>query len=151
VNERLWCPMSRVFGENWTGAFERAKATTDPPTAGLCDELERVRGSGIFTRGSRYVENQDRSTSKLVKRAGRHTQHKLQKILGPTQPRITISDLLRGKMSKFSLEMLLIYAQRLGRHAKIKTTKPREHPRCSAFRALVVGTQGAIPALTINS
>ena len=41
-----------------------------------------------------------------------------------TQPRI--SDLLRGKMSKFSLEMLVIYAEKLGLHTEIRTTAPEK-------------------------
>jgi len=31
--------------------------------------------------------------------------------------------------TKFSLEMLLIYAQKLGLHAEIKTTEARKHAR----------------------
>lgn len=65
--------------------------------------------------------------TKIVRRVGRYTQHELQKILSTSQPRV--SDLLHGKMSKFSLEMLLIYAQKLGLHAEIKTTKARKQAR----------------------
>ncbi|MFZ1137802.1 MAG: hypothetical protein WAN76_01400 [Candidatus Sulfotelmatobacter sp.] len=36
-----------------------------------------------------------------------------------------MSDLLRGKMSKFSLEMLVIYAEKLGLRTEIKTRKGR--------------------------
>ncbi len=65
--------------------------------------------------------------SKIVKRAARHSQQELQSLLHTTQPRI--SDLLRGKMSKFSLEMLVIYAQKLGLRPEIKTTTPKKPSR----------------------
>jgi predicted XRE-type DNA-binding protein len=65
--------------------------------------------------------------TKIVRRAGHYTQQELQKILSTSQPRI--SDLLHGKMSKFSLEMLLIYAQKLGFNAEIKTTEARKQAR----------------------
>ena len=57
--------------------------------------------------------------SKVVKRAARYSQKQLQTILGEPQPRV--SELLRGKMSKFSLEMLVIYAEKLGLRTKIRT------------------------------
>jgi predicted XRE-type DNA-binding protein len=59
--------------------------------------------------------------SKIVKRAARYSQKQLQTILDESQPRV--SDLLRGKMSKFSLEMLVIYAEKLGLHTEIKTKR----------------------------
>ncbi|MFZ0284002.1 MAG: XRE family transcriptional regulator [Terriglobales bacterium] len=55
----------------------------------------------------------------IVKAASRHSQRALQKILQTSQPRI--NDLLRGKMSKFSLDMLVEYAERLGLETSIKT------------------------------
>ncbi len=57
--------------------------------------------------------------TRVVKVASRHSQRELQNILQASQPRI--SDLLRGKMSKFSLEMLVFYAERLGLETSIKT------------------------------
>jgi predicted XRE-type DNA-binding protein len=57
--------------------------------------------------------------TKIVKVASRYSQRELQNILQASQPRI--SDLLRGKMSKFSLEMLVFYAERLGLETSIKT------------------------------
>jgi len=57
--------------------------------------------------------------TKIVKVASRYSQRELQNILQTSQPRI--SDLLRGKMSKFSLEMLVSYAERLGLRTSIKT------------------------------
>ena len=56
--------------------------------------------------------------TKIVKVASRYSQRELQDILQASQPRI--SDLLRGKMSKFSLEMLVSYAERLGLKTSIK-------------------------------
>ena len=57
--------------------------------------------------------------TKIVKVASRYSQSELKNILQASQPRI--SDLLRGKMSKFSLEMLVFYAERLGLETSIKT------------------------------
>ncbi len=57
--------------------------------------------------------------TEIVKAASRHSRHQLESILQTSQPRI--SDLLRGKMSKFSLEMLMLYAERLGLDTKIET------------------------------
>ncbi|MGP0021332.1 MAG: helix-turn-helix domain-containing protein [Candidatus Sulfotelmatobacter sp.] len=65
--------------------------------------------------------------TKIVRRAGNYSQQELQTILGTTQPRI--SDLLCGKMSKFSLEMLVVYAEKLGLHTEIKTTEGRKQAR----------------------
>jgi predicted XRE-type DNA-binding protein len=61
--------------------------------------------------------------TKIVKRAARYSQKQLQAILDEPQPRV--SDLLRGKMSKFSLEMLVIYAEKLGLRTEIKTRRIR--------------------------
>jgi predicted XRE-type DNA-binding protein len=60
--------------------------------------------------------------TKVVK-AARYSQRQLQTILDESQPRV--SDLLRGKMSKFSLEMLVINAEKPGLRTEIKTTKAR--------------------------
>ncbi len=57
--------------------------------------------------------------TKVVKVASRYSQRELKDILQASQPRI--SDLLRGKMSKFSLEMLVFYAERLGLETTIRT------------------------------
>jgi len=57
--------------------------------------------------------------TKIVKAASSYTQRELGNLLQTTQPRI--SDLLRGKMSKFSLDMLVFYAERLGLTTTIKT------------------------------
>ncbi len=57
--------------------------------------------------------------TKIVKAASRYSQRELATILRTSQPRI--SDLLRGKMSKFSLEMLVSFAEQLGLETSIKT------------------------------
>jgi len=61
--------------------------------------------------------------TKVVKAAAPYSQRQLQTILDESQPRV--SDLLRGKMSKFSLEMLVIYAEKLGLRTAITTKKAR--------------------------
>ena len=50
-----------------------------------------------------------------------YTQAHLQARLGEPQPRI--SDLMRGKISKFSLETLVGYAERLGLQPQLKTAE----------------------------
>jgi predicted XRE-type DNA-binding protein len=57
--------------------------------------------------------------TRIVKAASRYSQGELEKILQTSQPRV--SDLLRGKMSKFSLDMLVFYAEQLGLETSIKT------------------------------
>lgn len=53
---------------------------------------------------------------KAIKKRG-YTQADLQKRLDETQPRV--SDLMTGKISKFSFETLIMYAEALGLHPKI--------------------------------
>ncbi len=53
---------------------------------------------------------------KAIKKRG-YTQADLQKRLDESQPRI--SDLMTGKISKFSLETLITYAEALGLHPQI--------------------------------
>ena len=65
--------------------------------------------------------------TKIVKCAAHHSQRELQTLFNTTQPRI--SDLLRGKMSKFSLEMLVVYAEKLGIHTEIRTTASKRQAR----------------------
>jgi len=60
--------------------------------------------------------------SKIIRYAKRYKQARLQQILGESQPRI--SDLLRGKISKFSLETLVTYAEALHMRPKIRTHEP---------------------------
>jgi predicted XRE-type DNA-binding protein len=61
--------------------------------------------------------------AKVIKVASQYSQAELQKLLNESQPRV--SDFLRGKITKFSLETLVEYADRLGMHPQIKTGVPR--------------------------
>jgi predicted XRE-type DNA-binding protein len=60
--------------------------------------------------------------SKIVRYAQNYSQSELQRMLGEPQPRI--SDLLRGKISKFSLETLVNYAEALHMRPEIKIHEP---------------------------
>lgn len=60
--------------------------------------------------------------SKILRYAKNYSQARLQEILGETQPRV--SDLLRGKISKFSLETLVTYAEALHMRPEIRTYQP---------------------------
>jgi len=72
--------------------------------------------------------------TKIVKCAARYSQKQLQSILDESQPRV--SDLLRGKMSKFSLEMLVIYAEKLGLRTEIRTTRSRSRSTAAGSAAI---------------
>ncbi|MGA8271852.1 MAG: XRE family transcriptional regulator [Candidatus Sulfotelmatobacter sp.] len=78
--------------------------------------------------------------TKIVKCAASCSQAQLQKLLNESQPRI--SDLMRGKMSKFSLETLVIYAEKLGLHIEIKTSsrarKARSRGAATGLASLVI-------------
>jgi predicted XRE-type DNA-binding protein len=65
--------------------------------------------------------------TRIVKAAARYTQQELQNKLGTSQP--TVSDLLRGKMAKFSLDTLVLYAELLGLRTEIKTTEAKKQSR----------------------
>jgi predicted XRE-type DNA-binding protein len=60
--------------------------------------------------------------SKIIRQAKHYKQAELQKILHEPQPRI--SDLLRGKIAKFSLETLIDYANALKMRPQIVTHQP---------------------------
>jgi predicted XRE-type DNA-binding protein len=60
--------------------------------------------------------------SKIMRCVKNYSQSQLQKILGETQSRV--SDLLRGKISKFSLDALVAYAAALNMRPEIKTHQP---------------------------
>jgi predicted XRE-type DNA-binding protein len=59
----------------------------------------------------------------VVRVASRYKPIELQQILGESQPRV--SDLLRGKISKFGLEKLMEYADKLEMHTRIQVTEPK--------------------------
>lgn len=60
--------------------------------------------------------------SKILRYAQNCSQARLQEILGEAQPRV--SDLLRGKISKFCLETLVNYAEALHMRPEIRTYQP---------------------------
>src|SRR5271155_1847491 len=60
----------------------------------------------------------------IIKVASRYSQADLQELLNESHPRV--SDFLRGKVTKFSLETLVEYAERLGMRPQIKTEAPRK-------------------------
>jgi predicted XRE-type DNA-binding protein len=60
--------------------------------------------------------------SQIIKMAKRYRQAELQKILGENQPRV--SNLLTGKISKFSLETLIGYADALHLSPELKVHDP---------------------------
>jgi predicted XRE-type DNA-binding protein len=60
--------------------------------------------------------------SRIIRCAKNYSQSQLQKILGESQPRV--SDLLRGKISKFSLDALVGYAAALDMPPEIRTHQP---------------------------
>jgi predicted XRE-type DNA-binding protein len=59
---------------------------------------------------------------KIIRYAKNYSQVQLSRILGEPQPRV--SDLLRGKISKFSLETLVNYAEALDMRPEIKIHEP---------------------------
>jgi predicted XRE-type DNA-binding protein len=65
--------------------------------------------------------------TRIVKAAAGYTQQELQSRLGTSQPRV--SDLLRGKMAKFSLDTLVLYAELLGLRTEIRTTEKKKQSR----------------------
>lgn len=73
--------------------------------------------------------------TKVVRAAARYSQRQVQTILDESQPRV--SDLLRGKMSKFSLETLVIYAEKLGLRTEIKTRKARSRGAAAGLTLLL--------------
>jgi predicted XRE-type DNA-binding protein len=68
--------------------------------------------------------------SKIVHCAKNYSQNQLQKIFGEPQPRI--SDLMTGKISKFSLETLVNYAEALHMRPEIRTHQPVAELRANA-------------------
>lgn len=65
---------------------------------------------------------------KFIKRAQEYSQQELQAILHETQSRV--SQLMRGKIAGFTLDILIFYADRLGIHAELKTKQLKKpaHP-----------------------
>jgi len=65
--------------------------------------------------------------SAILEFASRYSPKELESILNESQPRI--SDLMRGKITKFNIETLLYYADRLGMRPCIKTSGSKGHTR----------------------
>jgi predicted XRE-type DNA-binding protein len=61
----------------------------------------------------------------ILEVASKYSRAELEEILHESQPRI--SDFMRGKIAKFSLEMLLGYAAQLGMRPQIKTSGSKNH------------------------
>jgi len=61
--------------------------------------------------------------SEIVKRASQYSREQLQTVL--REPQSRVSDLMTGKIAKFSLDILVFYAAQLGIQPEIKTTEPR--------------------------
>ena len=72
---------------------------------------------------------------KIVRRAEHYSQRELQELLSETQSRV--SQLMRGKIASFTLDMLIFYADRLGIQTELKTKQSRmpAHPPLAAAAA----------------
>lgn len=68
--------------------------------------------------------------TEVVRVASRYSQAELQHILGESQPRV--SNLLRGKISNFSLEKLIEYADKLNMRAQVKVSTPKKLKEATA-------------------
>jgi predicted XRE-type DNA-binding protein len=77
---------------------------------------------GFSPEESAALEMKSRLHSKIVHYAKRYSQSQLAQMLGESQPRV--SDLLRGKISKFSFETLITYAEVLHMRPEIKIHEP---------------------------
>ncbi len=86
---------------------------------------------GFSPEESAALEMKSKLHSKIVDYAKRYSQSELAQMLGESQPRV--SDLLRGKSSKFSLETLVTYAEVLHMRPEIKIHEPET--RLVAVRA----------------
>jgi predicted XRE-type DNA-binding protein len=77
---------------------------------------------GFSSEDAAALHIKSRLHSKIVTCAKRYSQRQLAQMLGESQPRV--SDLLRGKISKFSLETLITYAEALHMRPEIKIHEP---------------------------
>jgi predicted XRE-type DNA-binding protein len=92
------------------------RETNKRRTANIFEQL------GFPASEAAALEMKSKLHATVVRAAAVYSQAQLQKILHETQPRV--SDLMRGKISKFSLETLVDYAHALGLQPEIKTTRP---------------------------
>ena len=101
-----------------------AKAISHISYGSVLDDLDIAPGkSASFKLRAELHAN-------IIKVASRYSQSKLQDLLDESQPRV--SDFLRGKVTKFSLETLVEYAERLGMRPHIKTEAPKNHKEMHA-------------------
>lgn len=77
---------------------------------------------GFSPEDAAALNMKSRLHSMIIRFAKNYSQAQLQKVLGEPQPRV--SDLLRGKISKFSLETLVNYAEALHMRPEIKIHAP---------------------------
>ncbi len=63
----------------------------------------------------------------ILANASKYSRAELEDIWHESQPRV--SDFMRGKITKFSLETLLGYAAQLGMRPQIRTTDSQNHVR----------------------
>lgn len=81
---------------------------------------------GFSRQEAAKLSAKERLCSQIVRYAKRYSQAELGKILNEPQPRI--SDLMRGKISKFSLDTLFRYAEKLHMNPEIRLHRPVEEP-----------------------
>ena len=77
---------------------------------------------GFSPAESAALHLKSRLHAQIVRCAKQYSQSQLAQMLGESQPRI--SDLMRGKISKFSLETLVTYAEALHMRPELKIREP---------------------------
>lgn len=77
---------------------------------------------GFSREESAELSKKAKLCSQIVLYAKQYSQADLAKILDESQPRV--SDLMRGKISKFSLDTLFGYAEALHMNPEIKVHRP---------------------------
>lgn len=78
---------------------------------------------GFSREESAELSKKAKLCSQIVQYAKRHySQAELARVLDEPQPRV--SDLMRGKIAKFSLDILIAYAEALGMKPEIKLHRP---------------------------
>ena len=78
---------------------------------------------GFSSEEAATLQIKSRLHSKIIQQAQNYSQGQLQKILNESQPRV--SDLLTGKITKFSLDKLMQYAYALHMEPEIRTHEPK--------------------------
>jgi predicted XRE-type DNA-binding protein len=153
---RLW-DASGTFRVIYLAKFEDTKDPQERHRAG-CQAIQRtVEGDHImksqrFTSVWDAIEDTPQAVASMKARSSlmmeltrlietqEITQAEAAELFGVTQPRV--SDLMRGKINLFSLDMLINMAATAGMAPVVKLTKPRGLPVKRALRA----RSGAVPA-----